>query len=228
MDTTPEPIPEPTPELFWISGSPPAWRVMLALHLKGIAYTSRRLFTETRDNREPDYLALNARGQVPTLVYGDLVVTESVAILAFLDRAWLERPLFGTTPGGAGREWSRVMDMEGNLLPAMGEVAQTLFRGQVEARRGALEEASVKAAEELDTLSRHLGEAPFLGGAVPMASDVHLLPTLAWLDRALELNTAALPAPTAALASRPANLAAWQRRMETLPEVAQTWPPHWV
>ena len=86
------------PELYFISGSPPAWRVTLALWAKGIPYTARRLHTDNGGNRTVDYLALNPRGQVPTLVHSGTALTESVAILAYLDAAWPERPVFGSTP----------------------------------------------------------------------------------------------------------------------------------
>lgn len=70
------------PDLYWTSGSPPAWRVMLALAIKGVPFNSRRLDTDTKDNRAPSYLALNPKGQVLTLVRGDVVIRESLAIRA--------------------------------------------------------------------------------------------------------------------------------------------------
>jgi glutathione S-transferase len=73
------------PTLYWISGSPPAWRVMLAMVLKDIAFTSRRLDHAKGENRTAEYLALNPKGQVPTVTFGETVVRESIAILAWLE-----------------------------------------------------------------------------------------------------------------------------------------------
>ena len=44
---------------------------MLALVIKGISFHGHRLNTDTHDKRTPSYLALNPKGQVPTLVSGD-------------------------------------------------------------------------------------------------------------------------------------------------------------
>lgn len=52
-------------------------------------YVPIKLRTEETDPlsaRHPDYLALNPQGKVPTLTNGDLVLTESVAILYYLGR----------------------------------------------------------------------------------------------------------------------------------------------
>ena len=84
-------------ELFWISGSPYAWRVQLALEYKGVPYVSRRLDAGKQEHRAPAFLALNPRGKVPVLKTGDATLYESVAIIAFLDRAHPAVPLLGQT-----------------------------------------------------------------------------------------------------------------------------------
>ena len=85
-------------EVFWGSGSPFAWRVLLALEAKGLAYQSRLLEFSKGDSKTPEFLALNPRGQVPVLRDGGYVVYESIAILAYLERKYPEPPLFGATP----------------------------------------------------------------------------------------------------------------------------------
>ena len=83
------------PELYWISGSPYAWRVMLALEVKQVPYVSRLLDSSKGDLKTGEFLRLNPRGQVPVLTHGDYVLTESLAILAYLDREFPTPPLFG-------------------------------------------------------------------------------------------------------------------------------------
>lgn len=58
-------------ELFWISGSPYAWRVQLALGYKGVPYASHRMDSGKQANRSPAFLELNPRGKVPVLKTGD-------------------------------------------------------------------------------------------------------------------------------------------------------------
>ena len=62
-------------ELYWGSGSPFAWRVMLTLEVKGLAYESKLLEFSKGEHQTPAYLQLNPRGKVPTLKDGDFVST---------------------------------------------------------------------------------------------------------------------------------------------------------
>ena len=68
-------------ELFWISGSPFAWRVQLTLAIHKIDYVSHLLDASQGELKKTEYLALNPRGKVPVLKHGELLVRESVAIL---------------------------------------------------------------------------------------------------------------------------------------------------
>src|SRR5688500_11247402 len=43
--------------------------------------------------RSPAYLAVNPMGKVPTITYGDVIVTEAAAICAYLADAFPERKL---------------------------------------------------------------------------------------------------------------------------------------
>ena len=58
-------------EIFWGSGSPYGWRVILTAEFKQIDYVSRLLQFSSRDHKSDAYLALNPRGTFPLLVDGD-------------------------------------------------------------------------------------------------------------------------------------------------------------
>lgn len=215
------------PELYWISGSPPAWRVMLGLVLKGVPFTSRRLEHDRAENRTPSYLALNPKGQVPTLVHGETVLRESIAILAWLDRAFPERPLFGATPEVAAAIWQDVMVFENDLRPAVTTIAQTLLGNRSAERAEALAGAATAVDTALAAISDRLALRPFLNGQAPSAADVWLFPTLGWIGRAA--SRTADPVPDAVLRWQAANgpLGLWQSRFAALPGVYDTFPPHW-
>lgn len=214
--------------LYWISGSPPAWRVMLALTLKGIAFEGKRLDVGAGDNRTSQYLALNPLGQVPTLQHGRLVIRESLAILAYLDRAFPERMLFGDTPAQAAAIWQQVMLFETQLAGPAGIVARGLMRGVFSTQTPEHEAALEALATQLSGLDEALGAVGFLNSDSVSAADVWLYPLLGWLERAVAIT----PCPPIALLEdwRLAwpRLARWQDRMAQLDGVAGTYPPHWA
>ena len=56
----------------------------IALEEVGIPYETQPLNLAEGDQRKPDYLKLNPRGRVPTLVVDDRILTENVGILTYL------------------------------------------------------------------------------------------------------------------------------------------------
>ena len=77
--------------LYYGSGSPYAWRVQLALEAKGLSYDRKVLSFSAGDTRKPEFVALNPRHRVPTIVDGDFVLYESNAIVEYLDEAYAGR-----------------------------------------------------------------------------------------------------------------------------------------
>jgi glutathione S-transferase len=68
------------------SGSPNAWRVLLAAEMKNIPYTSKLIEFSGDDLKKPDFLAINPRGKVPVIRDGNYSLYESLAIMAYLER----------------------------------------------------------------------------------------------------------------------------------------------
>ncbi|WP_281660619.1 maleylacetoacetate isomerase [Microvirgula aerodenitrificans] len=75
---------------YWRSSA--AYRVRIALHLKGLEFESRPVDLRHGQQRGADYLRLNPAGLVPLLVDGALRVSQSLAICAYLDEAWPDTP----------------------------------------------------------------------------------------------------------------------------------------
>src|SRR5678816_1185106 len=103
-------------ELYWGSGSPFAWRVMLTLEVKGLAYESKLLEFSKGDHKTAAYLQLNPRGKVPTLKDDAFVVYESLAIMSYLDRKYPAPPLFGVTAEETGLIWQSISESESYLV----------------------------------------------------------------------------------------------------------------
>ena len=60
-------------EVYWGSGSPYSWRVLLALEHKRLAYESHLLQFSKQEHKSPQMLRMNPRGRVPVLKDGDYV-----------------------------------------------------------------------------------------------------------------------------------------------------------
>lgn len=76
---------------YWRSGA--SYRVRIGLNLKGVAYQTAAHDLRKGEQKSADYLALNPQGMVPALQDGDLVVTQSPAILEWLEETRPEPPL---------------------------------------------------------------------------------------------------------------------------------------
>ena len=69
--------------LYFAAGSC-ALASLIALEESGLAYEPRRLNFANGEQRSPDYLAINPKGRVPALVTDRGIITENVAILAYI------------------------------------------------------------------------------------------------------------------------------------------------
>src|SRR5262245_35215105 len=65
----------------------------IALHEVGVPFERRPLSFARKENREPDYLALNPEGKVPTLLVDGRPLTEVAGILFYLARRYPEAGL---------------------------------------------------------------------------------------------------------------------------------------
>ena len=85
---------------YWRSSA--SYRVRLALALKGLAHELRpvHLVRNGGEQHAPEYRSLNPQGLVPTLVHGELVLSQSLAIIEYLDERFPARPLLPAALGG--------------------------------------------------------------------------------------------------------------------------------
>ena len=81
---------------YWRSGA--AYRVRIALALKGLAYETQGHDLRTGAQKAADYVALNPQGMVPALQIDGAVLTQSPAILEWLDETHPQPPLLPADP----------------------------------------------------------------------------------------------------------------------------------
>ena len=102
---------------------------MLTLMEKGVAFTSRYVDLLNFDQHKPDYLAINPQGTIPVMKHGDLVLTESTAIMEYVEEAFPGPKLMPDDPRDRWRIrwWMKFMDQW--LAPSFSMIGWSVFVG---------------------------------------------------------------------------------------------------
>jgi len=215
-------------EVFWASGSPFSWRVLLALEAKRLPYESHLIQFSKGDHNTPAFLAMNPRGQVPVLRNGGDVVYESLAVLAYLDRKYPEPPLYGRTPAEAGKVWQAIAEQISYLDEPAEAYYLPLYGGRAHEEAARVRGAVPVVQKELARLEAVLAGQEWLVGSALSAADIVVFPMLKSIERgagkpqAADFDLGLLP-----LVDRYPAIARWAARIEALPGYDRTYPPHW-
>ena len=211
-------------EFYHGHGSPYSWRVWLALEHKQIPYALRVLSFQNKETQKPEFVAINPRHVVPTIVDDGFALWESVVILEYLDERFPGTPKL--YPGDA-RERARirrlVREAEEHIdRKGIDPITDELFWKEGAAPDMAkVEEWKAKIAAELATYAGEL-RGDYLAGAEISAADLVLYPMIGYAKRI----TFRKP-ETKLTDAIPDKLDAWAKRIEALPYFDKTFPPHW-
>jgi glutathione S-transferase len=209
--------------LYYGSGSPYAWRAQLALEHKALPYELKVLSFSAGDTRKPEFLALNPRHRVPVLVDGDFVLYESNAIVEYLDEVY---PATGARlfPGDAKmRALIRrlILEVDNYFDKAVDPLIEQAFYTKAEERDAKkLDDAKQAVRDEYALFTRAM-RGEYLAGPLS-AADFAFYPLVAFTKRCEvkmpDFGADALLTP---------ELRAWKARIEALPYLDKTIPPHW-
>ena len=86
---------------FWRSQA--MFRLRVALNLKGVAYTEIPVNIDAGEQDTPEFRRISPMGSVPALMVGGTALTQSLAILEYLDEVHPEPPLLPGDPLGRAR-----------------------------------------------------------------------------------------------------------------------------
>jgi glutathione S-transferase len=214
-------------DVYWASGSPYSWRVLLALEYKRLPYRSHLLQLSKQEHKSPQMLALSPRGRVPVLKDEDYVCFESLAILYYLDLKYPEPPIFGRTPQEAGVIMRVICEYQAYIEPHVMSIVNAVF-AKADLRSDGVTQAMHAVAAEARTLEARLSRSDWVVGEAPSAVDMVIFPGIQLLRRALErpegadLSSRFMPIEV----NYPA-LGRWLQRLQALPGYERTYPPQW-
>lgn len=202
---------------YWRSSA--AYRARIALNLKGVAYRQVAHHLARGEQRGEDYLALNPQGFVPALETGGEVLTQSTAIIEYLDETIPDPPLLPRDPRARAQVRAMALTVACDIHPLNNLRVATYLRSEL-----AQPEAEVErwmrhwmetgfAALEVAVRRHTQGGRHCYGEAVTMA-DVYLAPQM-YNARRFNCDLAAMPTLVgidAALMALPAFAAAAPER----------------
>jgi maleylpyruvate isomerase len=90
-------------KLYTYFRSSAAFRVRIALNLKGLAYEPVFVHLAKGEHRKPQYAAVDPQGLLPTLMDGDAALSQSLAIIEYLEETHPQPPLLPRDPMGRAR-----------------------------------------------------------------------------------------------------------------------------
>lgn len=166
--------------LYGYFRSSAAYRVRIALNLKGLAYQYRAVNLLQGEQRSAEYLAINPHGLVPLLDDGGVRIAQSLAICEYLDEAYPDSPrLLPADPALRAQARSIALAIAADIHPLqnprVGKYLQAEF--------GVGEEGKTEWIRHwirtgLAALERQLAESAgrYAVGDAPTLADVCLLP----------------------------------------------------
>ncbi|NNM71093.1 maleylacetoacetate isomerase [Enterovirga aerilata] len=194
-------------KLYGYFRSSAAFRVRIALNLKGIAVEHAFRHLRRGEQSAPEYLALNPQGLVPTLVLDDgTVLTQSLAIIEWLDETRPEPPLLPADPVRRAkvRAFAAAIACDTHPLQnlrVLNEIRALSDEARTTAWARHVNEQGLAACEKLVAAE----SGPFCFGRAPTLADICLVPQMAnarrygadlsGLPRLAEADAAAMALP---------------------------------
>ena len=191
-------------KLYDSAFSPFARKVRMALEYKGLNYEA--IDGLLRSNHDA-LKAVNGRIEVPTLVDGDVVVTNSADIVAYLDHRYPAKCLYPTEPAARvhARAWERVADTF--VDPILVDISFWKWAERSDKMpEGLLEAAHSDLRLVYNALDKELAHRQFVSGPLSIA-DIALFPHVA--------STKAMGVEFSA--QEYSNLGRWFKEMRALP-----------
>jgi maleylacetoacetate isomerase len=167
--------------LYDYAKSSAAYRVRIGLNLKGVDYASRQVNLLDSEQKGDAYRALNPQGLVPMLEVDGHRITQSLAILVYLDQAYPEPRLMPADPFDGAHVRAMAMTVACDIHPLNNLRVLKYLKGELGQEQSAIDAwYSHWVSEGLAALEALAAPraGTFLFGDTPTLADVCLVPQM--------------------------------------------------
>jgi maleylacetoacetate isomerase len=184
------------PRLHDYFRSSAAYRVRIALNLKGVAYESVPVDLRHGQQHDPAYLACNPQGLVPTLEIDGHTLTQSLAILDYLDARFPDPAFVPKDPAHRAHVLAMALTIACDIHPVDNLRVLRYLKTELGHEQPAIDSWYIhwitEGFDALEALAeRHAGRC--LSGDTPGLADICLIPQL---YNARRFNVELYPYPT--------------------------------
>lgn len=155
-----------------------SYRVRIALNLAGIDYRTQTVDLPAQDHRSADHLARNPQGMVPVLDIDGHRLTQSLAILDYLD-ATRDLGLLPRDPAQRARQMALAHAIAVDLHPVCNlSVAGYATKGLEPARTNWMRHFITPRMASFEVMLQEFIQAPYCCGDTPGLADIILMPQI--------------------------------------------------
>lgn len=163
---------------YWRSSA--SYRVRIALNLKGIAYETVPTDLLTRQQKAPGYVARNPQGLVPMLQIDGHDITQSLAIIDYLDATRPEPRLIPADPAARAAVLGKAMVIIADIHPVNNLRMLHYLKNEMGQDQAAIDSWYRHwIAEGFAALEQLAPDTGVFGGDAPDLTDVCLVPQVA-------------------------------------------------
>ena len=171
-----------TPVLYDYWRSSASSRVRIALNLKDIAYQAVSIDLQTQQHGGAEHRARNPQGFVPALDIDGSMMTQSLAIIEYLDSRNPAPALLPADPAEAARlraiAYAIAMEIHPICNPSVVAHHAAVFDGSNDDRKIWMQHFIDKGLRAVEVLADHPASGHFLHGDSPGLADIVLVPQL--------------------------------------------------